>query len=83
VRVVVGSDRPEFGCEDVRVSKDAIHFTNPPGIHLVAAPTIRMANKVVIVRDGHLLVTVNSGAFQTFFICPGGMYMNRPGFLGG
>jgi 8-oxo-dGTP diphosphatase len=54
------------------VSKDAAHLTNPPGIRLGAAPTIRVASKAIIVRDGHLLVTVNSGAFQTFFICPGG-----------
>ncbi len=39
---------------------------------LGAAPTIRVANKAIIVRDGRLLVTVNSGDFQTFYICPGG-----------
>jgi ADP-ribose pyrophosphatase YjhB (NUDIX family) len=54
------------------VSKDATHVTNPQGIHLGAAPTIRVASKAIIVRDGRLLVTVNSGPFQTFFICPGG-----------
>jgi ADP-ribose pyrophosphatase YjhB (NUDIX family) len=45
---------------------------NPPGIRLGAAPTIRVASKAIIVRDGQLLVTVNSGPFQTFFLCPGG-----------
>ena len=42
------------------MSKDATHVTNPPGIRLGAAPTIRVASKALIVRDGHLLVTVNS-----------------------
>ena len=31
-----------------------------------------MANKALIIRDGRLLVTVNSGDFPTFYLCPGG-----------
>jgi len=31
-----------------------------------------VANKAIIVREGRLLVTVNSGPFQTFYLCPGG-----------
>lgn len=46
--------------------------TNPPGIRLGAAPTIRVASKAIIVRDDRLLVTVNSGDFPTFYLCPGG-----------
>ncbi|WP_191907848.1 NUDIX domain-containing protein [Nocardioides cynanchi] len=46
--------------------------TNPPGIVLGAAPTIRVANKAIIIRDDRLLVTVNEGDFPTFYICPGG-----------
>jgi hypothetical protein len=45
---------------------------NPPGIRLGAAPTIRVASKAIIVRDRQLLVTVNSGDFPTFYLCPGG-----------
>ena len=51
---------------------DAEHPMNPPGIRLGAAPTIRVANKALIIRDGRLLVTVNSGDFATFYLCPGG-----------
>lgn len=52
---------------------DAVpHITNPPGTRVRAAPTIRVANRAIIVRDGHLLVTVNSGDFPTFYLCPGG-----------
>ena len=36
------------------------------------APTIRVANKAIIIRDNRLLVTVNSGNFDTFYLCPGG-----------
>ena len=50
----------------------AAHPMNPPGIRLGAAPTIRVANKAIIVRDRALLVTVNSGDFATFYLCPGG-----------
>jgi ADP-ribose pyrophosphatase YjhB (NUDIX family) len=46
--------------------------TNPPGIRLGAPPTIRVATKAIIVRDARLLVTVNSGDFPTFYLCPGG-----------
>jgi ADP-ribose pyrophosphatase YjhB (NUDIX family) len=46
--------------------------TNPPGIHLGVTPTIRVANKAIIIRDDRLLVTVNSGDFPTFYLCPGG-----------
>ncbi len=45
---------------------------NPPGIRLGAAPTIRVANKAIIIREGRLLVTVNTGDFATFYLCPGG-----------
>ena len=51
---------------------EAVHPMNPPGIRLGAAPTIRVANKAIIVRDGRLLVTVNTGDFATFYLCPGG-----------
>ena len=54
------------------MTNDAKQVTNPRGIRLGAAPTIRIASKAIIVRDGHLLVTVNSGDFPTFFLCPGG-----------
>lgn len=50
----------------------ARQVNNPPGIRLGAAPTIRVASKALIVRDGHLLVTVNSGEQSTFYLCPGG-----------
>ena len=66
------SDQPRLACEDAAVTDDARHVTNPPGIRLGAAPTIRVANKAIIVREGHLLVTVNSGDFPTFYLCPGG-----------
>lgn len=45
---------------------------NPPGTRVGAAPRIRVANRAIIVRDTHLLVTVNSGDFPTFYLCPGG-----------
>lgn len=51
---------------------DARHVANPSGIRLGAAPTIRVASKAIIIRDGQLLVTVNSGDFPTFFLAPGG-----------
>ena len=51
---------------------DATHVANPSGIRLGAAPTIRVASKAIIVRDGHLLVTVNAGDFPTFLLVPGG-----------
>jgi 8-oxo-dGTP diphosphatase len=54
------------------MTKDPMQVTNPPGIRLGAAPTIRVATKAIIIRDGHLLVTVNSGDFPTFYLCPGG-----------
>jgi len=54
------------------VSDDSKQVTNPPGVRLGAAPTIRVANKALIVREGRLLVTVNSGDFPTFYLCPGG-----------
>lgn len=54
------------------MSDVAKNVTNPLGIRLGAAPTIRVANKAIIVRDGQLLVTVNSGDFPTFYLCPGG-----------
>lgn len=50
----------------------AAHLPNPPGIRLGVAPVIRVATKAIIVRDGLLLVTVNSGDFPTFYLCPGG-----------
>ena len=59
-------------CEDASVNVDPRQVTNPPGVRLGAAPTIRVASKAIIVVDGQLLVTVNSGPFQTFYICPGG-----------
>jgi 8-oxo-dGTP diphosphatase len=59
-------------CDDAGMDDEPRRVTNPPGIVLGAAPTIRVANKAIIVRDGRLLVTVNSGDFQTFYICPGG-----------
>jgi ADP-ribose pyrophosphatase YjhB (NUDIX family) len=31
-----------------------------------------VASKAIIVRGEHLLVTVNSGDFPTFYQCPGG-----------
>jgi 8-oxo-dGTP diphosphatase len=46
--------------------------TNPPGIRLGVAPTIRVATKAIIVRERHLLVTVNTGDFPMFYLCPGG-----------
>jgi 8-oxo-dGTP pyrophosphatase MutT (NUDIX family) len=54
------------------VDPEANPPSNPPGIRVGVAPTIRVANKAIIVRDGHLLVTVNSGDFPTFYLCPGG-----------
>jgi 8-oxo-dGTP diphosphatase len=54
------------------VNPDPSRLTNPPGIRVGVAPTIRVANKAIIVRDGRLLVTVNSGDFPTFYLCPGG-----------
>lgn len=36
------------------------------------ATAIRMAVKALIIRDGRLLVTVNSGDPPTYFLCPGG-----------
>lgn len=51
---------------------DSNRLTNPPGIRLGVAPTIRVANKAIIIRDDRLLVTVNSGDFPTFYLCPGG-----------
>jgi 8-oxo-dGTP diphosphatase len=54
------------------VNPDPSRLTNPPGIRVGVAPTIRVANKAIIVREGRLLVTVNSGDFPTFYLCPGG-----------
>ena len=54
------------------MSDAAEDIANPPGIRLGLAPTIRVANKAIIVRDDRLLVTVNSGDFPTFYLCPGG-----------
>ncbi len=54
------------------VSDPPARPTNPPGIRLGAAPTIRVATKAIIVRDRQLLVTGNSGDFPTFYLCPGG-----------
>jgi 8-oxo-dGTP diphosphatase len=54
------------------MTDDGRQVTNPSGIRLGAAPTIRVASKAIIVRDGRLLVTVNSGDFRTFYLCPGG-----------
>lgn len=45
---------------------------NPTGIRLGVAPTIRVANKAIIIRDARLLVTVNAGPSGTFYLCPGG-----------
>jgi 8-oxo-dGTP diphosphatase len=59
-------------CEDAVMTGDGSDVTNPPGIRLGAPPTIRVASKAIIVRDGRLLVTVNSGDFPTFYLCPGG-----------
>jgi ADP-ribose pyrophosphatase YjhB (NUDIX family) len=59
-------------CEDSAMSDVAENPPNPPGIRLGAAPTIRVANKAIIVRDDQLLVTVNTGDFPTFYLCPGG-----------
>ncbi len=44
----------------------------PDPVPVRATPTIRVATKAIIIRDGHLLVTVNSGGFPTFYLCPGG-----------
>ncbi len=54
------------------MSEEAKSVSNPPGIRVGAAPTIRVANKAIIVRDDQLLVTVNGGDFPTFYLCPGG-----------
>jgi 8-oxo-dGTP diphosphatase len=54
------------------VADNTRKVTNPPGIRLGIAPTIRVANKAIVLRDGHLLVTVNAGDFPTFYLCPGG-----------
>ncbi len=54
------------------MTSDPRRVTNPPGIRLGAAPTIRVASKAIIVRDGQLLVTVNRGRLRTFYLCPGG-----------
>lgn len=54
------------------MSNDTAHVLYPAGIRLGAAPTIRVASKAIIIRDDHLLVTVNSGEFPTFYLCPGG-----------
>jgi ADP-ribose pyrophosphatase YjhB (NUDIX family) len=54
------------------MTDDARQLTNPPGIRLGVAPTIRVASKAIIIRDGRLLVTVNAGDFPTFYLCPGG-----------
>lgn len=54
------------------MTNDARQGMNPSGIRLGAAPTIRVATKAIIIQDGHLLVTVNSGDFPTFYLCPGG-----------
>jgi len=59
-------------CEDAAVTENARRPTNPPGVRVGAAPTIRVANKAIILREGQLLVTVNSGSFPTFYLCPGG-----------
>jgi 8-oxo-dGTP diphosphatase len=65
--------RPVEGtCDHALVDDGPRQVTNPPGIVLGAAPTIRVANKAIIIRDDRLLVTVNAGDFQTFYICPGG-----------
>ena len=59
-------------CEDALVAAQRERVTNPPGVVVGVAPAIRVANKAIIVRDEHLLVTVNSGHFGTFYLCPGG-----------
>lgn len=44
-----------------------------PEIRLGLAPAIRVAAKALIIRDGNLLVTVNSGRTDDLFcLCPGG-----------
>lgn len=47
-----------------------------PEIRVGAAPTIRVANKAIIQRDGRLLVTVNQTTFvenaPEFYLLPGG-----------
>ncbi|MBO0844631.1 MAG: NUDIX domain-containing protein [Nocardioides sp.] len=52
-----------------RIQRAAV---NASVIRLGAAPTIRVATKAIIIRDDALLVTVNSGDFETFYLCPGG-----------
>lgn len=59
-------------CEDAAVTENAGRPANPPGVCVGAAPTIRVANKAIILREDQLLVTVNSGDFPTFYLCPGG-----------
>lgn len=54
------------------MSNETTHPTNSTSIRVGAAPAIRVAVKAIIVRDEHLLVTVNSGDFPTFYLCPGG-----------
>ncbi len=54
------------------MSEEAAESTAPVGIRVGAAPTIRVATKAIIIRDGRLLVTVNEGAQGRFFLCPGG-----------
>ncbi|HXH78085.1 NUDIX domain-containing protein [Nocardioides sp.] len=44
----------------------------PDPAPVTAARAVRAATKAIIIRDGHLLVTVNSGEFPTFYLCPGG-----------
>jgi 8-oxo-dGTP diphosphatase len=51
---------------------DVADPVNPPGVRLGAAPAIRVANKALIIRDDHLLVTVNEADGTSFFMCPGG-----------
>ncbi|CCH76165.1 MutT/NUDIX family protein [Nostocoides japonicum T1-X7] len=43
-----------------------------PKIRLGAAPTIRVAAKALIIRDAHILMTVNSEEIKRYYLCPGG-----------
>jgi ADP-ribose pyrophosphatase YjhB (NUDIX family) len=54
------------------VSDDVRRVTNPPGVRVGASPTIRVAVKALVVEDDRLLVTVNGGHDETFYLCPGG-----------
>ena len=51
---------------------DAATHVPGPAAGGTGAATIRVAAKAIIIRDDHLLVTVNEGDFPIFYLCPGG-----------